>query len=1518
MSPTSPVLRALLTSLTNARQGTTLVLSDDTLRGTSGAPLLDLLAEQLQTGSFTLEDVELPSAVTGTEFVISGHDATVALQVTFADTFGEVAIEALFHAPAIAALAARFPVLPSDFFRAIQVTDEKATVAVPGLGEPLVFSAPRYGVAGLAIPSAGLLTTSVAPRVDGPVSLATGPKRLLVEIETGTTGYRVAPLGDAWTFGEAGELLPGLGLLDAFPAIIGTDDLGLRTFSLTLYTSMNRGAISLDVVDSIDPAKPLRSAAGGKVQLTDVLVTLDLTYSDDLVLSLSGTGSVQGSFLLGTLALAADIPFPPTGVWSLTAFPDAGLSVLDDLASLLPGGSSQFNAIMPSGLAGVGGFALSYLFIAVDAGAFSLAEFTFALQSTGSWRLIPGVIELTSLQLTLTIDGTPSVAGMVTGLLRLGDDADILVAFGRPTPHMPWGLDAMSAAIPLPSIGQLAQLAPNVDLAAMITAGGLDQLRFVMTNLNFGMTIAPAALTNLGLTLQLANASDPLLPVVDWEIIPGVLRLTQFSFGFQIDCGATGTKDVFGTFVLNDLEFDVRFASQATANGNADGLIGEYSAPGDAGTVNIRDLITGIAPDVAAHVPKDLDINVADAVLAYLNTDGKKKFLFAMDIAVELPVSDLPLVGKALPADALVGVKHLKVVVASAALSASDVAFINSMSAKPVLTMPAGASGVAVPAGFSMAAELEFGAVSVLLTSPPVPRPPSSASPSSASSSSASPGNALARRPAPGALAAAADPVMWVPVQKTFGPVQIQQIGFSYRDGGDIFVVANMSLAVGGLEIDLLGIGIGSPIRDPEPEFTIDGLAVSFTGGPVSILGGMIGRLDPLDFTGVLSVRTPELSLTAFAGYAEVDGYPSFFLYGVLDAPIGGPPAFFVTGIAAGVGFNRKLEIPDVAGVATFPLVAWAQGNGTPPMNPALPVAPQVGHALDLLARSGVVAPSVGDYWFAAGVRFTSFQIIQAFALLTVSFGTEVEIALLGLATLTLPPAAPEPVAQVQLALEVAFSPSKGLLAVAAQLTDNSYVLSRQARLTGGFAFYLWFDGDHAGETVVSLGGYNPGFTVPGYYPVVPRVGLNWQVVPELSITGELYFALTSNVVMAGGKLSAVWNSGPVTAWFTYWADFLMTFAPFHYYVNGGIDLGARFTIDMALFSISTTVQVGVTAELWGPPFAGRATVDLSVISFTILFNDHAPDAATVIPWDQFVRELLPGQAPAGQPPARPPSAGRPYPPAPAPAPPAAAVVQVNVTSGLVRELEPTADGPVYLVTAETFQCAVLTVIPSKEVVFEPDPDPAEPGLRNIAYAPDSEQPADSGGAAIEPNTDFGAGPAGIPPAEFQPVLTLSLSSPTTSAVRAYRRLSSAPKALWENKRFDPRTGVPQVDPATGLTEATIPDVLTGLTLVPYLDRPDRTLPVPLESLLFSLDVRQPFAWSPGVPPDSDPFTDQTVAGTIANPGVAAVRAALLDALAGQHVPVNTTVDVSRLASEATTDLQAPPRLRLLGGPAAG
>ena len=82
------------------------------------------------------------------------------------------------------------------------------------------------------------------------------------------------------------------------------------------------------------------------------------------------------------------------------------------------------------------------------------------------------------------------------------------VSFGRASPLLPWRLDLISPAIPLPSLTELAGLTRNAALGELVQAGGLDQLRFVMTDVNFGMTFGPAALTNLGFTLQLGNAAD--------------------------------------------------------------------------------------------------------------------------------------------------------------------------------------------------------------------------------------------------------------------------------------------------------------------------------------------------------------------------------------------------------------------------------------------------------------------------------------------------------------------------------------------------------------------------------------------------------------------------------------------------------------------------------------------------------------------------------------------------------------------------------------------------------------------------------------------------------------------------------------------------------------------------------------------------------------------------------------------------------------------------------------------------
>ena len=141
--------------------------------------------------------------------------------------------------------------------------------------------------------------------------------------------------------------------------------------------------------------------------------------------------------------------------------------------------------------------------------------------------------------------------------------------------------------------------------------------------------------------------------------------------------------------------------------------------------------------------------------------------------------------------------------------------------------------------------------------------------------------------------------------------------------------------------------------------------------------------------------------------------------------------------------------------------------------------------------------PTSGQYWIAAGVYFSSFKLIETFALLTVQFGARLEIALLGVATLQQPPkvgAGDEvpPFIVVEMAIKVRFAPDDGLLSVMAVLTANSFLFDRSCKLTGGFAFCVWFAPtdpnieSHAGDFVLTLGGYHPKFKVPAWYPKSP------------------------------------------------------------------------------------------------------------------------------------------------------------------------------------------------------------------------------------------------------------------------------------------------------------------------------------------------------------------------------------------------------------------------------------------------
>ena len=358
------------------------------------------------------------------------------------------------------------------------------------------------------------------------------------------------------------------------------------------------------------------------------------------------------------------------------------------------------------------------------------------------------------------------------------------------------------------------------------------------------------------------------------------------------------------------------------------------------------------------------------------------------------------------------------------------------------------------------------------------------------------------------------------------------------------------------------------------------------------------------------------------------DRDPSIFVYAVADYPLGGPPFFFVTGFAAGFGYNRALNLPPIDQVLTFPLVAEAVKDGGPKSLPASQKEQQETLTGKLQQLEQFLPPSVGEIFIAAGIKFNSFKQIDSFALLAVKFGRRFEIDLLGYSTLTAPAPVPDqkdaPVAQAQLALKASFIPDEGCLEVRAQLTPNSYIFSKDCHLTGGFAFYSWFEPHpHAGDFVLTLGGYHPKFTVPEHYPKVPRLAVNWQVSTELQVKADAYFALTGSALMAGGHLQVTWQHEKLRAWLNAGADFILAWQPYHYDAILYVDIGVSYTFE-GFGSHTLTVDLGADLHLWGPEFCGEATVHLSIISFTIRFGQDTPKELEPIGWETFKAAFLP------------------------------------------------------------------------------------------------------------------------------------------------------------------------------------------------------------------------------------------------------------------------------------------------------
>lgn len=687
-------------------------------------------------------------------------------------------------------------------------------------------------------------------------------------------------------------------------------------------------------------------------------------------------------------------------------------------------------------------------------------------------------------------------------------------------------------------------------------------------------------------------------------------------------------------------------------------------------SINIAELISDLIPSIADQLPTSLALSLQQVFLAYQkapDSDTNKPqasptFLVGATLGLDINLADLPLIGDKLT-DFTPRINGVQI------LYAQDISaeLINTLKLPEGLSLPSVSSSKqektekppALQSGLYLSAclTLENSPQWVTLPLSRSKKNISSAvssqtgkitntaktdatteeSETSISKSEQNPKNekikALAQAPPN-----VDDTITWIDVNKKLGPLTLQQVGMQFQNS-ELWFFLNASLSFGGITLSCNGLGVGSSITEFKPKFRLNGLGIHYSGGGCLEIGGALLRktmslkdeqgaiqLDdngnPItyeEYSGAViigtSIKGKKITLSAIGSYAEVKGEASLFIFALLDYPLGGPPAFFVTGLAAGFGYNRRLNPPEtVEAVEDFPFVKLAMG-GEDKGKDLLQILDSLG---------SYIQPASGEMFFAIGIKFTSFKIIDAFVLLIVKLGKRTEFHILGLASLVAPPGAVdlgiEPVAEAKLALKAVYIPDEGVLRVEANLQKGSYILSKKCYLSGGFAFYSWFSGEHEGDFVLTLGGYHPKFKVPSHYPQVPRLKLEWQLNENLSIKGEGYFALTASTLMAGVCLEASFEQESVKATYKIEAHFLIAWKPFYYEATVALEI--RASVKICFETVSLDIRASL--QIWGPPFSGRAFLEVGPVSVEMRFGSSSPPRPKALTWQEFKASLLP------------------------------------------------------------------------------------------------------------------------------------------------------------------------------------------------------------------------------------------------------------------------------------------------------
>ncbi len=448
-----------------------------------------------------------------------------------------------------------------------------------------------------------------------------------------------------------------------------------------------------------------------------------------------------------------------------------------------------------------------------------------------------------------------------------------------------------------------------------------------------------------------------------------------------------------------------------------------------------------------------------------------------------------------------------------------------------------------------------------------------------------------------------------LPTHISLGPIEIQGLTIGIKpdaSGIPIELGADVKGSLGPLEAVVQGIGFKAIFTFPpnntgnlgpvnlSPEFkwpTGVGLSINaggFTGGGFLFInvdkGEYAGGLE-LEFQGTIALRAIGILNTKMP-----DGSDGFSLLIIITAefvPIQLGFGFTLNGVGGLLGLNRTMELE--------PLRLGVYDGS---INSILFPTDIVANANRIIADiKRIFPPYEGKFVFGpmAKLGWGTPTLVSVELGLLIEVPSPIRLALLGVLRLALP-TEEAAIVYIQINFLATLDFEKKQFTLDASLF-NSRILT--FALTGDMAIRIYW-GENA-NFLFTIGGFHPSYTPPPMgLPALRRLGLViFDGNPDLRV--ECYFAVTSNTVQFGAKLSLYVEAGPASVKGYLSFDALIQFNPFKFIVEIGAMLAVRIFGEDLL-----SIRLRFVLEGPSPWHAyGEGEISISFFFFSISITVH-------------------------------------------------------------------------------------------------------------------------------------------------------------------------------------------------------------------------------------------------------------------------------------------------------------------------